>query len=208
MTLYPVILTDPPWHFLNYAADAPGMMHNRSRGANRHYPTMTTDELCALRIPAADDAMLFLWACWPLLPDALRVITAWGFEYKSLAWIWTKLNPSSVGFHFGMGYFTRANSEPCLLATRGHLPKPKARDVQALICSPIREHSRKPDEQYAKIERLYPEGPYLEMFARRKREGWSSWGDEIKSDIEIATMAGQGDPPAPQRRARQPARGR
>ena len=182
---YNIILADPPWHFQNYAADAPGMIHTRSRGQNRHYPTMSMDDIFSLRIPVADDAVLFLWSCWPILPESLHVITAWGFEYKSLAWVWVKLNPSSVGFHYGMGYYTRANSEPCLLATRGHLPKPKARDVQALICSPVREHSRKPDEQYVKMERLYPNARYLELFPRRKRDGWSCWGNEIDSDIEI-----------------------
>src|SRR3990172_1655930 len=123
---YNIILADPPWHFQNYAADSPGMIHARSRGANRHYPTMSTDDICSLHIPAADEAVLFLWACWPMLPDALRVITAWGFEYKSLAWVWVKLNKSGKGFHWGTGYYTRANSEPCLLATRGNLPKPTA----------------------------------------------------------------------------------
>jgi len=184
---YPVILADPPWHFQNWngqpGALTPGM---QKRGnAQSHYPTMSIDEICGLHIPAAKDSVLFLWACWPLLPEAMRVIEAWGFEYKTIAWVWTKLNKNSMAFYFGMGYYTRANSEPCLLATRGNLPKPTARDVQALICSPIREHSRKPDEQYAKIERLYPCGPYLEMFARRTRPGWHVWGNEVKNDVDI-----------------------
>lgn len=186
---YPVILADPPWHFRNYSADAPGMTHERSRGANRYYPTMTTDALCRIDIPSADDAVLFLWACWPMLPDALRVIDAWGFEYKSLAWVWVKANPSYTGFFKGMGYYTRSNSEPCLLATRGKIAKPRNRSVAALIYSPVRQHSRKPDEQYGKIERLYPSGPYLEMFARRPWRNWHSWGNEIESDIQIESEA-------------------
>jgi N6-adenosine-specific RNA methylase IME4 len=187
---YDVILADPPWHFRNYAADAPGMIHNRSRGANRYYPTMTTDQLCAMPVPAADESVLFLWACWPTLPDAMRVITAWGFEYKALAWVWVKLDKIGMGFFHGMGYYTRANSEPCLLATRGNPPKPKARDVQALIVTPVQEHSRKPDDQYRKIERLYPGRRYLEMFARRKRSGWDAWGNEVESDVELNTVKG------------------
>ena len=179
--LYRIILADPPWRFTAWS----GNTGKNGRTADKHYPTTMTDALCRFSIPAAENSVLFLWACWPTLPDAMRIISAWGFEYKTIAWVWVKLNPSSVGFHFGLGYYTRANSEPCLLATRGHVPKPKARDIQALICSPIREHSRKPDEQYAKIERLYPDGPYLEMFARRKRDGWSAWGNEIENDIEI-----------------------
>lgn len=185
---YSVILADPPWHFQNYAADAPGMMHDRSRGANRYYPTMLNADIAALPVSelASDNAILFMWSCWPLLPEAIEIIHAWGFEYKTLAWVWIKLDRIGMGFFHGMGYYTRSNSEPCLLATRGNLPKPKARDVQALICSPIREHSRKPDEQYAKIERLYPDGPYLEMFARRKHsERWDVWGNEVESDVQI-----------------------
>lgn len=182
---YPIILADPPWHFRNYSADAPGMMHERSRGANRYYPTMTTESICQLRVPAADDAVLFLWACWPMLPDAMRVIAAWGFEYKTLAWVWVKANPTYTGFFKGMGYYTRSNSEPCLLATRGNPKKPRCRSVSAVLYTPVQEHSRKPDEQYQKIERLYPEGPRLELFARRPWAGWDSWGNEVESDVII-----------------------
>lgn len=183
---YSVILADPPWHFQNYAADAPGQMHSRSRGANRHYPTMTTDDICRLSVPASDSAVLFLWACWPMLADAFQVIAAWGFEYKTLAWVWVKANPSYTGFWKGMGYYTRANSEPCLLATRGKVAKPRARDVSAIIYAPVRRHSQKPDEQYGKIERLYPTGSRLELFCRRPRMGWDVWGNEVESDVEIS----------------------
>lgn len=177
--LYDVILADPPWHFKNYSADVPGMIHKRSRGANRYYPTMTNEDICNLKIPCKEKSVLFLWACWPLVPEALEVIKAWGFEYKSLAWVWAKLNKSSMGFFTGMGYWTRANSEPCLLATRGNVSKPVDRGVMALIVTPVRKHSQKPDEQYGKIERLFPGKSYLELFARKKREGWDSIGNEI-----------------------------
>jgi N6-adenosine-specific RNA methylase IME4 len=186
---YDVILADPPWHFQNYSADEPGMLHDRQRGPNRYYPTMLTKDIGALPIAdmAAKDAVLFMWACWPLLPDAFEVIKAWGFDYKSLAWVWVKANRSGMGFFTGMGYYTRANSEPCLLATRGNLPKPADRGIQALIYAPVREHSRKPDDQYRKIEALYPGKRYLELFARRKRTGWDAWGNQVDCDIEITT---------------------
>lgn len=187
MKTYDVILADPPWHFQNWNG-APGKITpgQQKRGnAQSHYPTMALDDICKIQIPANKNCVLFLWACWPLLPDAMQVITAWGFEYKTIAWVWTKLNKNSMGFYFGMGYYTRSNTEPCLLATRGNLPKPQARDVQALICSPIREHSRKPDEQYSKIERLYPNMSYLEMFARRTRPGWDVYGNEVKESIDL-----------------------
>lgn len=176
---YDVILADPPWHFRNYSADAPGKIHNRSRGANRHYGTMLTEDICKLEIPAADNSILFMWACWPMLPDALRVIEAWGFEYKSLAWVWVKSNPTGWGFFMGQGYFSRSNSEPCFLATRGSLPKPADRGILSLIYSPVTKHSKKPDDQYRKIEALYPNRRYLELFARRTRPGWVSLGNGI-----------------------------
>lgn len=210
MKTYDLILADPPWHFRNYSADAPGMMHNRSRGANKHYPTATTDDICRMIPPASKDAVLFMWACWPTLPDALKVIEAWGFEYKTLAWVWVKAKKSGFGFFTGMGYYTRSNSEPCLLATKGNgLRKPIDRAVQSLIYSvpmakwlhrlhprpspivpavmycPLREHSRKPDEQYTKINRLYPNTTRLEMFARRQRPGWDVFGNQVENSILV-----------------------
>ena len=193
---YQVIMSDPAWHFQNYNDEPGEIFHGkaRSRKAQSFYPTMAIDDICALVPPACKDSVLFLWACWPLLPEALRVISAWGFEYKTIAWVWVKLDRIGMGFFHGMGYYTRSNSEPCLLATRGNLPKPAARDVQALIVSPLQEHSRKPDAQYDKIERLYPDMSYLEMFARRKRENWHSWGNEIESDVEIQTISASPNP--------------
>lgn len=179
---YPVILADPPWEFRTWGRNT----GPNGRTAEKHYRTMSTSDLCKFAIPATANCALFLWAVWPALPDALDLIRAWGFEYKTIAWVWTKLNPSSIGFHYGLGYYTRANSEPCLLAVRGRMAVAK-KDVQALIVSPIQEHSRKPDDQYRKIERLYPTGPYLELFARRKRPGWDVWGNEVESDVVIDT---------------------
>lgn len=186
---FPVILADPPWHFQNWNGK-PGELtpgQQRRGNAQSHYRTMSNEEIYNLSIPAADDAVLFLWSCWPLLPEAMMTVQRWGFEYKTIAWVWVKSNPSGFGFRMGMGYYTRANSEPCLLATRGNPQKPKARDVLSLIYSNVMQHSRKPDEQYAKIERLYPQGPYLEMFARRTRPGWHVWGNEVESTVQIDT---------------------
>ena len=133
---------------------------------------------------ADDDCALFLWAICPMLPDALRVMEAWGFKFKTVAFTWAKTTRSSTDawlyaprWHIGMGYWTRANSELCLLGTRGK-PKRKAKEVRQLIVAPVREHSRKPDEQYGLIERLC-EGPRIELFARHRRRGWRSWGNEL-----------------------------
>lgn len=191
MTHYDLILADPPWHFTNYAADEPGLMHDRSRGANRHYPTMTTGDICQMPVAdmVADDAVLLMWATWPHLPDSLRVIEAWGFEYKTLAWVWVKANPSGFGHYMGMGYWTRSNSEPCLLGVRGKGLRRKSKGVLSLIYSAVREHSRKPDEQYDKIAALFGEDiRCLEMFARRERPGWDVYGNEVDGTVQIPAV--------------------
>ena len=174
-----VILADPPWKFKVWDKDT-----GHGRSAESHYPTMEIDEICALPIERITNksATLFLWTTFPVLPEALRVIDAWGFTYKTIAWNWIKSNRGGFGHFMGMGYYTRANSEPCLLAVKGTMPV-VAHDVLSLIYSPVRKHSQKPDEQYGKIERLYPDKIYAELFARRKQEGWFGWGNEIKSDF-------------------------
>lgn len=199
MAKFDVISADPPWPFRVWSKDT-----GNGRSAESHYSTMDIDAICALPVGelAADNCALFIWCCWPSLPDAFKVIEAWGFEYKTLGFEWWKLNrrwydrylpmaatPGSHPildrlFHVGMGYYARANSEPCLLAVRGQMPV-AVRNVRNYIIAPIQEHSRKPDEQYAKIEALYPDKRYLELFARRKRSGWHSWGNQVDCDIEM-----------------------
>jgi N6-adenosine-specific RNA methylase IME4 len=166
---YGAILADPPWHWKARSAKGEG------RSAKNHYSVMGADDLKAMTIPAADDCVLFLWAIDPMLPDAFSLIKAWGFTYKTVAFTWAKINLSGKD-PIGGGYWTRANPEMCLLATTGH-PKRLNADVRQLIMAPRREHSRKPDEIYGRIERLVG-GPYLEMFARQTRPGWDAWGDE------------------------------
>lgn len=183
---FDVILADPPWQFRVWNRDT-----GQGRSAEAHYPTMTLADICALPIPAADNAVLFLWTTFPVLQEAFQVIAAWGFEYKTQAFTWIKANRSGMGFFTGMGYYTRANAEPCLLCTRGKPGRPLNRGIQSLIYAPVMEHSRKPDDQYRKIESLYPGRTYLELFARRKRPGWYSWGNQIESDLAI----GGGDNP-------------
>lgn len=184
---YSVILADPPWKF--YAWGQPNRKVMTGRIAEAYYPTMPTEDLKRFAVGdlAADDCTLFMWACWPTLPDAIELGRAWGFEFKTCAFIWAKMNRSmnnrfavpedDANWFMGMGYWTRANTECCLLFTKGN-PARKEANVRQLIVSPIREHSRKPDQQYEYIERLV-EGPYLELFARRKRPGWYCIGNEI-----------------------------
>ena len=125
----------------------------------------------------AENAVLFLWCTWPLIFQAEIVIRAWGFKYSGLAWEWLKFNPATGKYAFGTGYGTRKNLEPCLLARHGN-PQRLNRGVRDFIIAPQREHSRKPDEQYALIQSLFP-GPYIELYARRQWPGWTAWGDEV-----------------------------
>ena len=179
---YDVILADPPWSFKVWDEDT-----GSGRSATSHYDTMDIEDICNLPISklANKNCALFMWAVWPsIIPYAEQVIEAWGFDYKTIGWVWVKAKKSGFGFFTGMGYYARANTEPCLLAVKGSMPVAR-HDIQALIYSPVRQHSQKPNDQYRKIEALYPDMNYLELFARRKREGWDSWGNEIESDIII-----------------------
>ncbi len=175
-----VIYADPAWAFVTRSKKGQG------RSPEKHYKTMSLDEIKALPVQecAADDCYLFMWTTGPHLRVAFDVIQAWGFKYSGMGFTWVKLKrkaPES-GFnvsdlHIGMGYTTRKNAEFCLLARRGS-PKRLRMDIHEIILSRRREHSRKPDEAYDRIE-SFAAGPYLEMFARNKRKGWTSWGNQI-----------------------------
>jgi N6-adenosine-specific RNA methylase IME4 len=184
---FKAIYADPPWQFQAWAGARLSGDRRPCAATKPHYQTMSDEEICALPVAdlAAPDCVLFMWMCWPVLERSLRVLDAWGFTYKTCAFAWMKANvrqpdifrdDANEEVSMGLGYWTRANSEPCLLATRG---KPKRRDggVKQGIIEPKREHSRKPDCVPQRIERLV-EGPYLELFARTQRPGWTVWGNQ------------------------------
>ena len=195
---YRVIYADPPWTFSTYSRKGKG------RSAEAYYDCMTLPDIKALPVAewAADDCVLFLWTTDPLLEKAFDVIHAWGFVYKTIGFYWAKLKrPASLfndsSFFTGLGFWTRANPELCLLATRGK-PRRLSAKVRKLIVSPRREHSRKPDEVYARIEALC-EGPYLEMFARSSHPAWDRWGlDADLRAIGPRRWRAPGYPDAPQ----------
>ena len=127
-------------------------------------------------------ARIFLWATFPQLPEALRLIEAWGFTYKSVAFVWLKKNRKADSWFYGLGFWTRGNAEICLLATRGH-PKRQAANVHQFIISPIEAHSKKPDEARDKIVSLMGNLPRVELFARQTPPGWDVWGNEVEPTI-------------------------
>ncbi len=178
----------PPWEFRNYSDALQGT-------ARQHFGTMPLDWIKALPVAplTTKDCALLLWATGPLLPEAFEVISAWGFTYKTVAFNWIKTNPNGEGLRVGNWYWTLAGSEICLLATKGS-PTRIAKDVRQVFQAPVTRHSEKPEEARRRIERLLC-GPYLELFARRKVEGWYTWGDEI---------AVEEDPPVTRRRRGRP----
>lgn len=179
---YNIIYADPPWRY----------EQKRLQGAAEfHYPTMNIEDICQLPVGeiAAKDCALFLWVTFPMLPEALRVIEAWGFTFKTVAFVWLKQNKKSESWFYGMGFWTRGNAEICLLATKGH-PKRQSAKVHQFIISPLEEHSKKPDSARDKILELMGELPRVELFARRIAPGWDVWGNEIPKEQQITLKGG------------------
>lgn len=176
---YGLLMLDPPWKSKRFSTKGYG------RSAERHYETMTLDELKAMPIKqlAGKDCWIALWTTWPHLRQALSLLDAWGATYSSNLFTWAKLNPraasaimlTTADFHRGTGYTSRKNTEVCLLAKFG---RPKVlKKVDELIITARREHSRKPDEAFARAMK-FAAGPYLEVFSRESRDGWDTWGKE------------------------------
>jgi N6-adenosine-specific RNA methylase IME4 len=171
---YPVIYADPPWRY-EYA-------ESESRAIENQYPSMELSKICALPVAksATEHAVLFLWVPNPKLIEGLEVIKAWGFEYRT-GMVWVKDKP-------GMGYYVRQQHELLLIAKRGELPAPLPADrPSSVITAPRGKHSAKPDEVYQAIERMYPDLPKLELFARKARAGWAVWGNQVDESKSAAS---------------------
>lgn len=182
---YKLILADPPWAY---------RVKNRSGCAETHYPTMSAKEIGALDVPriAAKDSVLLLWTTWPKLPQGLSVLESWGFKYKT-GFPWVKVSDVhrdlwkgwQAKLQYGVGYWVRGASELLLIGVRGKARPPRQNFVGLLAKRII--HSRKPADIYEYAETL--PGPRIELFARKKRPGWASWGNEVESDLEIRPRA-------------------
>jgi len=191
------IAADPPWAFKARTALQAENWQSR-RDVEKHYSTMSIDDIAAMPVKdiAAKDAHLFLWATGPCLRQAFTVMDAWGFKYSSVAFTWVKLraahNPMQLrilptaesDLHVGLGLTTRKNAEFVLLGRRGSARR-NAKNIREIILSPRREHSRKPDEAYDRIEQ-YCDGPRLELFARTQRPNWTAWGNQVEMFSEAA----------------------
>jgi N6-adenosine-specific RNA methylase IME4 len=170
---YGCIIADPPWHFALHSAKGEG------KSPQAHYACMSLAEIAALPVGrlAAPDCALFLWATAPMILDALAVMAAWGFTYKTMA-PWAKQSKGGTGWAFGTGFILRSAAEYYLVGTIGQ-PKVRSHSVRGLIVAPVREHSRKPEQLHADAEALYA-GPYIELFARQRRPGWHAWGNQVE----------------------------
>lgn len=182
---YSVIYADPPWSYRQHGTGP------KSRGnAAQHYHTMSTEDICALPIRqimrggggGGQGCALFMWATFPQIADALRVMETWGFTYKTAAFVWVKKNRKSDTPFWGMGAYTRANAEICLLGVTPDFrasEQIKSHAVHQIIEAPVMEHSIKPDETRRRIVELLGDVPRIELFARQRVPGWDAWGDEI-----------------------------
>jgi len=149
---------------------------------------MSIEDICNLPIDkiASDNCALFMWVTFPTLEEGLRVIKNWGFNYKTVAFVWIKQNKKTPSLFWGLGFWTRANAEICILATRGR-PKRVSAKVHQVIISPIEEHSKKPDEARKRIVELLGDLPRIELFARQKTKDWDVWGNEVECDIDLSS---------------------
>ena len=184
---YKVILADPPWSYQVFSQVPAG------RPSARPYKAMRMVDIFSLPVDsiAEDDALLFMWATSPLLPEALHCMKAWGFNFKCVAFTWVKRNKKSDGWFWGMGWWTRSNPEYLLLGIKGD-PKRENADVHSVLDYPVGDHSKKPAEVRQRIERLCGEAKRVELFARERAEGWDAWGNEVESDIDLLKVGDGG----------------
>jgi len=168
---YDIIYADPPWSYQDKGCNG---------NAAQHYSVMNVDDICKTPIIdiSGDNCVLFLWTTYPMLQEAMKVIDAWGFKYKSIAFQWIKLNRKNNKPFYGLGRWTRGNTEPCLIATKGK-PSRICNSVFQLIQSPIEGHSKKPAIVRDNIIKLIGDKPRIELFARQVPDGWDAFGNEI-----------------------------
>ena len=172
---YNIIYADPPWTYKVWSGKG-----KEKKSAENHYECLNDDDIYKLDVDtlADDNCVLFLWVTYPLLQEGIRTIKEWGFTYKTCAFSWVKRNKKADSLFWGLGHWTRANNEICLLATKGK-PKRVSKAVHQVVIDKIREHSRKPDCVRDRIVELCGDLPRIELFARQKTKGWDVWGNEV-----------------------------
>jgi len=177
---YNVIYADPPWQYNNYNYARTKDGRRAKRGVAKEYDVMNIEDIKQLPIQdiSDDNCILFLWVTFPFLYEGLNTMKAWGFEYKTCGFNWIKKNKVSDSLFWGMGHWTRSNSELCLLGVKGK-PKRMSASVHQVVLSPIGKHSKKPDIVRDKIVELCGDVPRIELFARQHVLGWDAWGNDV-----------------------------
>ena len=180
---YQIIYVDPPWSYKTWNKAEGDDKHTKT--AEKHYPTMDIKDIMEFDVGSIteDDSVLLMWATFPCLPEAMNLIDAWGFTYVTNAFTWVKRNKKSEGWFWGLGHYTRANAEICLLARKGRGVKRINKSVHSVCDARISKHSEKPDEIRQNIVKLFgSDKSRLEMFARTKHTGWDIFGNEIADE--------------------------
>lgn len=177
---YGVILADPPWRFRTWGE------HNQAKSASRHYDLMELNDIAALPVAdlAAPDCFLVMWGVQAMAPQALTLMSSWGFSFKTMG-VWAKQSKTGRKWAFGTGYVLRSAAEPYYIGVRGK-PRPAVKNVRNLIVAPVREHSRKPDQMHADLEAMFPDVERCELFGRQSRPGWDVWGNQVDKFDEAA----------------------
>ena len=173
---YNIIYADPCWSY----RDKRDKHTRMCGGATSHYKTLEMEDIYKLQVKdiADDNCYLFLWVTFPNLPQCIETFKHWGFQYKTIAFNWVKTNKNNGKPFFGIGYYTKSNSEVCLLGIKGKV-KPESNYVSSIVITPREQHSKKPDCVRDKIVELCGDLPRIELFARQKVEGWDCWGNEV-----------------------------
>lgn len=179
---YSIIYADPPWEYLWGKGKDGGNF-----SPEKHYPTMSTKEICDMNVKGLREknCVLALWTTSPCLPDAFKVMEAWGFKYKTVLFTWVKTNPKSKTIVCGAGSYTRSACEYVLLGMRGHIKRISTNPISQILMDARMGHSKKPSIVRDHLVSLFGDLPRLEMFAREKTEGWDVFGNEVEGSIEI-----------------------
>ena len=187
MKKYQIIYADPPWSYQDKRTTAGKNNPHGAGGAEKHYRTMSLEEMKALSFQEISDtnSMCFMWATSPQLPVAIELMASWGFKYKTVCFVWVKVtNDYAMVRGDGIGNYTLSNAEYVLVGSRGKYWR-EDRTVRQILMHPKMAHSEKPKEIRNRIIRLCGDVPRIELFARQKTEGWDVWGNEVESDIEL-----------------------
>ena len=183
---YNIIYADPPWQFKYQSKKrTDGTSDDLNiRDPQKEYPCMTIDDIYNMPVNeiADDNSILFLWVTYPLLKEGIKTMEEWGFTYKTCGFSWIKKNKKTDSLFWGLGYWTRANNEICLLGTKGK-PKRVSKGVHQVVMSKIQKHSQKPDIVKDRIVELCGDVPRIELFARQRTKGWDVWGNEVSEEV-------------------------